>query len=49
MITLFQEKISKSLGMKKKEDLRTIFLISLAWFIAYVNWTYIIEIQHKCI
>ena len=48
MIDEFQEKFSKFLGIKKKEDMRTIFIMSLTWYTTYVNWVYILEIQNRC-
>jgi fatty acid desaturase len=33
--------------MKRKEDLRTLFILFLAWFTFYLNWTFVIEIKNR--
>jgi len=47
MISAMQDTIAKMITMKKKEDFRTLFIISLAWFSLYLNWNFIITIENK--
>jgi hypothetical protein len=32
---------------RKKADIQTLFIITLAWFCFLINWFYIYEIQNK--
>ncbi len=47
MLSTIQESLSKMITMKKKEDFRTLFIISLTWISLYLNWNYVFNIENK--
>lgn len=47
MLSEILEGFCKIITMKRKEDFRTLFIISLAWISLIINWKYIFTLENK--